>query len=97
MVPIARRKSLKPVSSNIRHYLKNAILPRMKLASGTPRPPKHLHLSHNIRLHGIRAERYRRLKRILRLDADDMDKKVFDCELITGTLRYSSFMDQSSC
>ena len=72
----ASQRRSAPVSPSIRHYLKNAELPRMTLASNIPQPPMLGYLSHRIKLYGIRPDQYRRLKHILRLKVDKLEHLI---------------------
>ncbi|KAL5511590.1 hypothetical protein ACEPAH_4807 [Sanghuangporus vaninii] len=66
-----------PVSSNIRLYLANAILPELILAPDAPSMPSERQKTHRINL-AVRPERYRRLRNIHRIKREYLDVRCFD-------------------
>lgn len=79
-MPIALWNPLQPENPSIREYLKNAVLRRIAIAAGTPRIPGIYQLSNNIKLLGVRPERYRQLRKIIQLDSRVTEQGLLACE-----------------
>lgn len=73
------------VSSNVRQYVSQATVPKLRLAPSTPPMPEPGHKSHR-NLLTVRPERYRRLEQMHRLNDAEFSAKVVSCELTNAPI-----------